>query len=352
MRSSVAAPPDRPNLRRLGCLSILAASFTAAIASEPGSTLSYGGGKEFHTSLQDAHLLGELPVPGNEPILLFSGRPASPNCTQPDCDPETSVFLESASSGPSMWTSIALRYPGDYYASESGRLAARVRMFIGRCLDSREAAVWFVQQVDNSSPQIESLLRNRVIVGFVTYDKTLGGMYADQSLTENLPDIAVARAAVSEGVCREIPPLPKIYRAAAAYTAPPHPRFRTDCSTPAPDPRDVPLAPGSPGKRVAYHDKQTDILFYVESDGQHLAALNQAGNILWVRNPFVDQNLCPYRTERPTIVRIDPFSGPPEADRVKAAWKREGPFIEIYFDSSQFGAVDIKTGDFFFEGQN
>jgi len=88
----------------------------------------------------------------------------------------------------------------------------------------------------------------------------------------------------------------------------------------------------------------------VESDGRHIAAL-KAGSLLWLRNPFVDQNLCPYRTERPIIVRVLPVSGAREGEIMKA-WKREGPFVEIYFDTSQFGVVDTKTGDFLFEGQN
>lgn len=242
------------------------------------------------------------------------------------------------------------RYPGNYYASESGRLVARVRMFVGRCLDSREAAVWFVEKLDDSSPEVESVWQTRAIVGFVLYQEKLGGMYAEQHLTEKMPDIAVARAAVSKGTCHEIPPRPEIYRTAAAYIAAPHPRFRTDCSSPAPDPRDVPLAPGSPGRPVSYHDEGTNIVFHVESDGRHLAA-TRAGAPLWVRDPFVDKNLCPYRNQRPIIVRFGPISGVREAEIVKA-WKREGPFVEIFFDSSQFGVVDTKTGDFFFEGQN
>ena len=38
-------------------------------------------------------------------------------------------------------------YPGNYYAYDTGKLVARVRMFIGRCTDqSREAVVWFVHE--------------------------------------------------------------------------------------------------------------------------------------------------------------------------------------------------------------
>src|SRR6185437_8879935 len=113
-------------------------------------------------------------------------------------------------------------------------------------------------------------------------------------------NIAVIRAAVSKHVCTEIPPRPKLYTTVAGYIGPPPPRFRTDCNSPSF--ADVPLGPGQPGKPLAYRDKQTGVLLYVESDGRHLAAISPQGELLWVRDPFVDKNLCPYRTARPTIV--------------------------------------------------
>jgi hypothetical protein len=54
-------------------------------------------------------------------------------------------------------------------------------------------------------------------------------------------------------------------------------------------------------KPIAYKDSRTVISFYVESDGRHVAAIDPDGNLLWVRNPFEDQKLCPYRNARPVI---------------------------------------------------
>ena len=41
------------------------------------------------------------------------------------------------------------------------------------------------------------------------------------------------------------------------------------------------------------HDAVSGITFHVNSDGRHIEAINAAGRKLWVRNPFVDQDLCP-----------------------------------------------------------
>jgi len=104
----------------------------------------------------------------------------------------------------------------------------------------------------------------------------------------------------------------------------------------------------------AYKDSRTSISFYVESDGRHVAALNPDGNLLWVRNPFEDQNLCPYRNARPVISSLamtEMSSGITDARQQRGVNPRH-KFLEVKFDSSQFGVLDESTGDFFFGGQN
>jgi hypothetical protein len=116
----------------------------------------------------------------------------------------------------------------------------------------------------------------------------------------------------------------------------------------------VPRAVSAPSPRT-YKDVRTDILFYVESDGQHLAALGADGKVLWVRNPFVNRDMCPYRVLNPHIVFLK-AADPREADSLSKIPQmhidRRDKFLSIGFDSSQFGIVDEKTGDFFPEGQN
>lgn len=124
--------------------------------------------------------------------------------------------------------------------------------------------------------------------------------------------------------------------------------------------------PGIKAKPLTYRDPDTGISFHVAGDGRHLSAVGGDGKLLWTKNPFDDAHLCPYRHVRPIIVVIGAANAlgpyeqstgkPPSVKQANAMivhWtKRKSRFIKIYFDSSQFGAVDIANGEFFYEGQN
>jgi hypothetical protein len=96
---------------------------------------------------------------------------------------------------------------------------------------------------------------------------------------------------------------------------------------------------------VAYADKTLQVVFYAETDGRHLSAITFDGKVLWTRSPFVDAKLKPYRMAEPRIVRI----GRPLPWMIKGA---KGSFVAISFESTQFGLVDVKSGDFTFLGQD
>ncbi len=201
-----------------------------------------------------------------------------------------------------MWSSPSLRYPGNYYDRASGKLIAEVRMFIGRCVDSREGVAWFVRNTEGSRAQVDSVLRSQVSFEYVDLD-SVPGPYNGWTLLEDLAgrvEISAARAAVNKHNCREIAPKSEIFTDASAYIVRTL-RFRTDCSSPALLPSEVPLGPGRPGTRIAYLDGETNTSLHVASDGRQLTAMNSDGKVLWVRDPFSDNNLCPYRSERPII---------------------------------------------------
>jgi hypothetical protein len=105
---------------------------------------------------------------------------------------------------------------------------------------------------------------------------------------------------------------------------------------------------------MAYKDSRTFISFYVESDGRHMAAMDADGNLLWVRKPFEDEKLCPYRNARPVISSLATTEISSDmADVMRSrGMKPSHKFLEIKFDSSQFGVLDETTGDFLFAGQN
>jgi hypothetical protein len=78
----------------------------------------------------------------------------------------------------------------------------------------------------------------------------------------------------------------------------------------------------------SYRDADSGIIFYVESDGRHIAAIGQDGKLLWHRDPFAD-------------ARLEAMTG-----------KGSGKFVCISYNSSQAGVLDMKTGDFTFMGQD
>jgi hypothetical protein len=98
---------------------------------------------------------------------------------------------------------------------------------------------------------------------------------------------------------------------------------------------------------ATYTDSISGILFYVESDGRHVAAISKDGKLLWNRDPFADAHAPFYRTEKPQIVFIGAAS---KSDPVIRG--RSERFIAITFNNSQFGVLKISNGDFILEGQD
>jgi hypothetical protein len=96
-----------------------------------------------------------------------------------------------------------------------------------------------------------------------------------------------------------------------------------------------------------YKDPNSGTLFYVETDGRHVAAISGEGNLLWSKDPFKDAHLPFYRTKKPKIVYIGP---PPKW--VHPAGKEPNQFVSIAFNSSQAGLLRISTGYFEFLGQD
>lgn len=96
-----------------------------------------------------------------------------------------------------------------------------------------------------------------------------------------------------------------------------------------------------------YKDPNSGTLFYVETDGRHVAAISGDGKLLWCREPFKDAHLAFYRTEKPQIVYIG--SAP---TGVHPPGEQSSTFVSITFNSSQSGLLRISNGDFEFLGQD
>jgi len=98
---------------------------------------------------------------------------------------------------------------------------------------------------------------------------------------------------------------------------------------------------------LTYKDPKSGIVFYVESDGRHVSAINSEGRILWCKDPFAEAKLEFYRTKEPKIVYIGALN-----EWMIKAFMGKGEFIAITFNSSQFGVLNVATGEFTFEGQD
>ncbi len=102
-----------------------------------------------------------------------------------------------------------------------------------------------------------------------------------------------------------------------------------------------------------YRDPDSGTIFYVESDGHHVVALDKDGKVLWCRQPALDGNLPPYSEiaprPNPSITWIGALR---ESERERLKKSGSGKFIGISFNSRQAGVLDLKNGDFTFQGQD
>jgi hypothetical protein len=105
---------------------------------------------------------------------------------------------------------------------------------------------------------------------------------------------------------------------------------------------------------MSYMDARTMITIHVDSDGRHLTATDGQGRLLWARNPWDENHLCPYRTPRPVVIALTniELSDLGRSKLQSSGANPEHSFLRLTFDSSQYGALDESTGDFFLQGQS
>jgi hypothetical protein len=100
-------------------------------------------------------------------------------------------------------------------------------------------------------------------------------------------------------------------------------------------------------------DPDSGVIIYVESDLHHVVALDRDGKMLWCRTPATDGNLPAYSDmsprPNPAITYIGVLR---ESERRSLKTTGSGQFVGIRFASRQGGYLDVKNGEFIFEGQN
>ena len=90
-------------------------------------------------------------------------------------------------------------------------------------------------------------------------------------------------------------------------------------------------------------DKETGIVYEVQSDRRTISATKQDGTMIWKVNPFVDAKLEPYRVKHPFIGY---FGKNLNQSNIKE------PVLGISFNSSQFGVIELESGKFHFSGND
>lgn len=100
----------------------------------------------------------------------------------------------------------------------------------------------------------------------------------------------------------------------------------------------------TPAAPLSYRDAESGITFLVESDRHHVVAVDKDGKTLWNRQPATDGMLPPYSEKSPKLNPTIAWIGASTVPRQNS--------VGITFNSRQAGALDLKTGDFTFLGQD
>jgi hypothetical protein len=102
------------------------------------------------------------------------------------------------------------------------------------------------------------------------------------------------------------------------------------------------------GKPVTIIDSASGGTFYLDSAHIMVTAQDKAGKLLWKTDPWKDNKIAVYRTNRPVIVDFNiqnlyqNFGAVPKGTRV----------LWIVYINTQFGFLDLATGKFSWLGQD
>ncbi|MFH1499513.1 MAG: hypothetical protein ABII82_17020 [Verrucomicrobiota bacterium] len=90
---------------------------------------------------------------------------------------------------------------------------------------------------------------------------------------------------------------------------------------------------------LTLHLPDEAMIVYVETNGRKISALDAAtGNVLWSCDPYIDWNMRPYRFSKPIITSLK-------------LSKRPG-WLDVRYNSSQFGVLETKTGQGYMGGND
>jgi hypothetical protein len=95
-------------------------------------------------------------------------------------------------------------------------------------------------------------------------------------------------------------------------------------------------------------------VFYFESDGQYVAAIDKDGKVLWHKNPAEEAGLKGF-TKGDKVVRPVIIYACPPLDWMLRAMKdrgKTGEYLTVTFSTKAFGLLDKQTGGFTYLGSD
>ena len=102
-------------------------------------------------------------------------------------------------------------------------------------------------------------------------------------------------------------------------------------------------------------DNNTKTKYVLDSARITISAIDSSGHILWTTDPWKDNELPAYRTNRPTIVTFyttEKSNKKQNKKNVYGEYYGNPKYIAIGYSNSQFGYILKKDGSFKFMGQD
>lgn len=105
----------------------------------------------------------------------------------------------------------------------------------------------------------------------------------------------------------------------------------------------------APNSQVKLVDTFTKNYFVLDSAHVVISAFNLKNEIIWSTDPYIENKIEKYRTDRPIIISIE-FGNSPNyfPDKVNVGLK----VIWITYNNTQFGFIDLVSGKYYYCGQD
>jgi hypothetical protein len=103
-----------------------------------------------------------------------------------------------------------------------------------------------------------------------------------------------------------------------------------------------------PPSQIVLNDITTHTRFVLDTSHIYITAYGASGKILWKTDPWKDNKIEIYRTNRPVIVNMQFDTNPGYPNKNNKGEK----VIWIQYINTQFGYLDLRTGAFYFLGQD